>query len=145
MIKNVLLYINVHVKNMKSYARHRFVPGMVGLAPNWVRLAPNGTNPGLCQISFQCIWRPCAKCTEIWSEKLRICPIWGQSDPLRNQTYHPWFIQPCWLFSHSTVQTKLYSRDVRFGIEIGSDCPQMGQIWDFLRSVLMSQIALKLI
>ena len=21
------------------------------------------------------------KCTEIWSEKVRICPIWGQSDP----------------------------------------------------------------
>ena len=32
-------------------------PGMVGLAPKWVRLAPNGTNPGLFQIRFQCIWR----------------------------------------------------------------------------------------
>ena len=30
---------------------------MVGLAPKWVRLAPNGTNPGLFQIKFQCIWR----------------------------------------------------------------------------------------
>ena len=30
--------------------------GMVGLAPKWVRLAPNGTNPGLFQIRFQCIW-----------------------------------------------------------------------------------------
>ena len=35
--------------------------GMVGLAPKWVRLAPNGTNPGLFQIRFQCI----VKCTEI--------------------------------------------------------------------------------
>ena len=26
-------------------------------------------------------------------------------------------------------------RDVKFGIQIGSDWPQMGQIWDFLRSV----------
>ena len=32
----------------------RCVPGMVGLAPKWVRLAPNGTNPGLFQIRFQC-------------------------------------------------------------------------------------------
>ena len=31
--------------------------GMVGLAPNWVILVPNGTNPGLFQIRFQCIWR----------------------------------------------------------------------------------------
>ena len=29
--------------------------GMVGLAPKWVRLAPNGTNPGLFQIRFQYI------------------------------------------------------------------------------------------
>ena len=40
-------------------------PGMVGLAPKWVRLAPNETNPGLFQIRFQCIWRGGAKCTEI--------------------------------------------------------------------------------
>ena len=39
--------------------------GTVGLAPKWVRLAPNGTNPGLFQIRFQCIWRGGAKCTEI--------------------------------------------------------------------------------
>ena len=42
---------------------------MVGLAPKWVRFAPNGINPGLFQIRFQCIWRPRVKCTEIWSEK----------------------------------------------------------------------------
>ena len=39
--------------------------GMVGLAPKWVGLAPNWTNPGFLQIRFQCVWRPCAKCTEI--------------------------------------------------------------------------------
>ena len=27
------------------------------------------------------------------------------------------------------------ARDVKFGIQIGSDWHQMGQIWDFLRSV----------
>ena len=26
-------------------------------------------------------------------------------------------------------------RDVKFDIQIGYDCPQMGQIWDFLTSV----------
>ena len=40
------------------------MPGMVGLALKWVRLAPNGTNPGIFQIRFQCIWRGGAKCTE---------------------------------------------------------------------------------
>ena len=30
--------------------------GMVGLVPKWVRLAPDGTNPGLFQIRFQYIW-----------------------------------------------------------------------------------------
>ena len=25
-------------------------------------------------------------------KKSRICPIWGQSDPLWSQTYHPWFV-----------------------------------------------------
>ena len=27
------------------------------------------------------------------------------------------------------------TKDVKFGIQIGSDWPQMGQIWDFLISV----------
>ena len=58
------------------------LPWMVGLAPKWVRLAPNGTNPGLFQIRFQCIWRGGLK-------KPRICPILGQSDPLWSKTYHP--------------------------------------------------------
>ena len=34
--------------------------------------------------------------TEIWSENPRICPIWGQSDPLWSQTYHPWTKQTRW-------------------------------------------------
>ena len=34
-------------------------PVMVGLAPKWVRLAPNGTNPGRFQIRFQCILHVC--------------------------------------------------------------------------------------
>ena len=59
--------------------------GMVGLAPKRVRLAPNGTNPGLFQIRFQCIWRRGAKCTEIWSEKApdlsHLGPIWPALEP----------------------------------------------------------------
>ena len=38
--------------------------GMVGLAPKWVRLAPNGTNPGFFQIRFHL-------------KKPQICPILG--------------------------------------------------------------------
>ena len=65
--------------------------GLVGLAPKWVRLAPNGTNPGLFQIRFQRIWRR-APIILLKSDlkKPRICLIWGQSDPLWSQTYHPW-------------------------------------------------------
>ena len=40
--------------------------GVGGLAPKWVRLAPNGTNPGLFQIRFQCIWRPRARSRLLW-------------------------------------------------------------------------------
>ena len=59
--------------------------GMVGLDPKWFRLAPNGTNPGLFQIRFQCILRPRAKCTEIWSENTpdlsHLGPIWPTLEP----------------------------------------------------------------
>ena len=63
--------------------------GMVGLVPKWVRLAPNGTNPGLFQIRFQCIWRTAPNALKSDLKKPGICPIWGQSDPLWGQTYHP--------------------------------------------------------
>ena len=42
-----------------------FNTGMIGLAP-----APNALKSDM--------------------KKPRICPIWGQSDPLWSQTYHPW-------------------------------------------------------
>ena len=57
---------------------------MVGLAPKWIRLAPNGTNPGLFNIRFQ--WINALKSD---LKKPGICPIRGQSDPLWSQTYHP--------------------------------------------------------
>ena len=52
---------NSHRVNSKWIRLAQMGSGMVGLAPKWVRLAPNG----LFQISFQCIWRPCVKCTAI--------------------------------------------------------------------------------
>ena len=60
---------------------------MVGLAPKWVRLAPNGTNPGTFQIRFHCIWRGASNALKSDLKKPRICPIWGQSDPI-------WSIEP---------------------------------------------------
>ena len=39
------------------------------------------------------------------------------------------------LFPGLLVSQSLYFRDDKFVIQIGSDWPQMGQIWDFLRSV----------
>ena len=60
----------------KNQSQSGLGAGMVGLAPKWVRLAPNWTNPG-----------PNALKSDL--RKSRICPIWGQSDPLWSQTYHP--------------------------------------------------------
>ena len=39
--------------------------------------------------AFSTFWRPAPKCTEIWSEKSRICPIWGQSEPLWGRIWVP--------------------------------------------------------
>ena len=68
---------------MLPHGTHR--SGMVGLAPKCVRLTPNGTNSGLYQIRFQCIWRRGAKCTDIWSEKAldlsHLGPIWPTLEP----------------------------------------------------------------
>ena len=63
--------------------------GMVGLAPNWVRLVPNGTNPGLFQIRFQYIWLYEPNVLKCDLKKSWICPILGQSEPIWSQTYHP--------------------------------------------------------
>ena len=62
---NGSLTLDEFTEGFGEYSSARGKPGVVGLAPNWVRLAPNGTNPGLFQIRFQCIWRRGAKCTEI--------------------------------------------------------------------------------
>ena len=51
-------------------------PGMVGLTPKWFRLAPNGTNPGLFQIRFLCIWRP---------KVCQIDPKWDKSGAFSDQ------------------------------------------------------------
>ena len=87
--------------------------GMVGLAPKWVRLATKGTNPGLFQIRFQYIWRGAPNALKSDLKKPRICPIWGQSDQLWSQTYHPgddlhvWkhsvYIRVCWLTQYNIV------------------------------------------
>ena len=37
--------------------------------PNWVRLAPNGTNMGLLKISFITIWLAEPKCKETYLKK----------------------------------------------------------------------------
>ena len=43
-------------ENLWSFPLNKLITGMVGLAPKWVILAPNGTNPGLFQIRFQYTW-----------------------------------------------------------------------------------------
>ena len=50
----VIFYVN-HWLRQRWYLS--FETGMVVLAPKWVRLAPNGTNPGNFQIRFSTFWR----------------------------------------------------------------------------------------
>ena len=46
-------------------------PGWSDLGIKWVRLAPNGTNPGIFSDQIQFILAPRAKMYWIWSEKIR--------------------------------------------------------------------------
>ena len=45
--------------------------------PNWVRLAPNEMNLGLFMIV-----EPKCSLLKLILKKSKICPIWGQSDPI---------------------------------------------------------------
>ena len=68
-------------------------PGMLGLAPKWSRLAPNGTNPGSFHFRFHYVLISSSASQNVLKfdmKKPRICPIWGHSDPLCSQTWHPW-------------------------------------------------------
>ena len=49
----------------ESVGQLTYTTGMGGVAPKWVRLAPNGINPVLFQIKFQYILALEPKCTEI--------------------------------------------------------------------------------
>ena len=62
--------------------------GISELASMWVRLAPNGTDPGLFKIRFRYI-QNVAKSD---LKKSRICPVWGQSGPLCDQICHLWCV-----------------------------------------------------
>ena len=64
----------------------------VPLAPNWVRLAPNGTILGLSRIDFSTFWLGEPKCTETDLKKSHICRVWGQSDPISGLYRHPWMV-----------------------------------------------------
>ena len=90
-------------------------PGMVGLAPKWVRLAPNGTNRGFFRSDFSAFGAGAPNALKSDLKNPRICPIWGQSDPLWSQTYHP-----CFLIKSKSC------RDVRAGYKFG----QIGPKWD---------------
>ena len=50
-------------------------PGMVGLAPKWVRLATNWKNPGLFKIIFQYFWlgELHRKSYKRWNKHFKLC------------------------------------------------------------------------
>ena len=61
-----------------------------GLASKWVRLVGSklGQIRDLFRSDFRTFWLAKPKYTEIYSEKSQICPFWGQSGPLYNQSWH---------------------------------------------------------
>ena len=58
--------------------------------------------------------------------------LWSRSPPMVYRDYRA-------SGDHAEMVTSIRktsrSRNVKFGIQVGSDWPQMGQIWDFLKSV----------
>ena len=80
-----------HFNELKNkYLRRYAGARLPDLAPKWVRLAPNGTNLGNFQIRFSTFWRPAPKCTQSDLKNSRICPIWGQSDPISVPIWSTW-------------------------------------------------------
>ena len=71
-IRNLLYLSDSHSRD----ARFGYKVGQIG--PKWDK-------SGDFQIRFQCIWRPRAKCIEIWSEKAsdlpQLEPIWPTLEP----------------------------------------------------------------
>ena len=92
------------MKGLQSNSSQSRLPD---LAPKWVRLAPNGTNPGIFQIRFSTFW----------------AQIWSPSIVLVLEDYIT--VLPC--ISH--VRCQIYP-------PVGPDCHQMGQIWDFFKIFL---------
>ena len=66
-----------------------------------------GQIQGFFRSDFSSFGAPAPNALKSDLEKPRICPIWGQSDPLWSQTYHPW--------SGLHRQTTIGSQFVNFG------------------------------
>ena len=112
-----------------------YYPGMVGLAPKWVRLAPNETNPGLFQIRFQCIWRRVPNALKSDLKKSRICPIWGPiwptlepNLPFLDGRYR--FTSNCSLLSENRLRWEEEEGRVAGMSNLASKLGQIGPKWD---------------
>ena len=88
---------------LKYLSRHHI--SAQRLAPKWVRLAPNRTNPGLFRIRFHYILsRRAKRGAKSYLKNSQICHMWGQSDQLF----------PCVLLGslRSTITWSLTTREV---------------------------------
>ena len=89
--RNELKIIGNNGRHLKLYQSVHDSIRDVRFKPKVVRLATKGSNPGLFRSDFSIFWRNESKCTETWSEKTRISPIWDQSDLVWFQIWGPWF------------------------------------------------------
>ena len=107
--------------------------------PNWIRLAPNGTNPGLFQIRFQNILA-----------QSHLVPIWPILGPKVPDLSH-FAVNPSSLFTRwrhiggarSTTgmlyfSTKCVKIDLKYNLKKTRICPNLWPIWPSLEPNLTS-------
>ena len=78
-----------------SYQRQRNMTGMTQSKQLWGhgwdgRFGSKGQIRSFFRADFSAFGAGAPNALKSDLKKLRICPIWGQSDPLWSQTYHPW-------------------------------------------------------
>ena len=84
----------------------------------------------LLSVSAKCIASP-AMCIHLFCKSRISLKCWSQVWDKNYNKILVWWCSYHWVIRWITLPT----RDVKFGIQIVSFWPELGQIWDFLRSV----------
>ena len=80
--------------------------GMVGLAQSGSDWLQMGQIRGFFRSDFSAFGAPAPNALKSDRKKPRICPIWGQSDPLWSQTYHPCLVDSSGILGPRSSESK---------------------------------------